>query len=50
MNFKFRTTLVLEFKKVQSDDKTLYVMRCAIWYQTLNNDVLMVGQKAFLTC
>ena len=26
----------------------LYVMRCAIWYQTLKNGVLMVGQNAVL--
>ena len=25
------------------------MMRCAIWYQTLKNGVLMVGQNAILT-
>ena len=28
---------------------TVYVMRCAIWYQTLKNGVRMVGLNAVLT-
>ena len=27
----------------------IYVMRCAIWYQTLKKDVRMVDQNAVLT-
>ena len=27
----------------------LYVMRCAIWYQTFKNGIRMVGQIAVLT-
>ena len=29
--------------------KDKYVARCAIWYQTLKNGVLTVGQNAVLT-
>ena len=40
---RFATTLVLEFKKILTDDKTLYMTHCAIWYQTLKNGFLMVN-------
>ena len=32
-----------------TDNETIYMMRCAIWYQTLKNGVRMVGQNSVLT-
>ena len=38
----------LNYKRIQNFTR-VYVARCALWYQTLKNGVLMVGQNAVLT-
>ena len=42
-----KTKGILILKGISSE--TTYVVHCAIWYQTLKNNILTVGQNTVLT-